>query len=203
MNVVEIRDVYYSIKEETILENISLTVRENEFLALIGPNGGGKTTLLKLLLGIIKPDSGEIRISGKKPGDRTNHIGYIPQNINNNSDFPASVKSIIETGFSYWDKKSEDRIQEVAQKLGVSGILDKKIGELSGGQLQRTLLGRAIISGPKLLLLDEPTASVDSAGQKEIYDLLKDLNRNMTIIMVSHDIGLMLSYADSLSCVNR
>ncbi|WP_458700535.1 metal ABC transporter ATP-binding protein [Sulfurospirillum sp. 1307] len=210
MNVVEIKDLSFSYAKETILENINLHVEDKDFLAIIGPNGGGKSTLLKLMLGLLKPQKGSIKIFGKEPIKNLSDIGYVPQNTNINTNFPIKVIEVVMMGhvgskrplIGY--KKEEILCARGALKsVGMLEYENKKIGSLSGGQRQRVMIARALCAHPKIMILDEPTSSIDVKGQKEIYDLLKELNKTMTIIVVSHDISVILGYANVVAHVNK
>jgi zinc transport system ATP-binding protein len=205
MAVIEISNVSYSIHNETILEDINLTVEEGDFLAIIGPNGGGKSTLLKLILGICKQKSGSLGL--RYPLSK---IGYVPQNTNINVQFPIKVIEVVMMGhvsekrplFGY-GKSEVACAMESLRQVGMENFADKKIASLSGGERQRVMIARALCADPKILLLDEPTASIDVNGQKQIYDLLKKLNEQITIVVVSHDISVVLGYAGKAAHINK
>lgn len=210
MSILEIKDLNFSYEKEVILKDISLGMKEGDFLAIIGPNGGGKSTLLKLILGILTPMSGDIMLFNDSFRENLSRIGYVPQNTNINIDFPIKVIDVVLMGYTESKKKlfgySKAEIQkamEVLEQVGISSLAQNKIGSLSGGQRQRVMIARAICNNPKLLILDEPTASIDSMGQKQIYELLKKLNTTISIIVVSHDISVILSYASSVAYINR
>ena len=211
--LLKIDNLTYSYDKQNVLEDVNLDVNQNDFLAIIGPNGGGKSTLLKLILGLNKIKTGSINFFQK---DSNKYIGYVPQNTNININFPIKVidvvlmgiaiksdkwwKKIIDTGYS---KEEIDIALDVLKQVGMSQYIDKKIGSLSGGQRQRVMIARALCNKPKILILDEPTASIDVEGQKQIYDLLKILNRSITIIVVSHDISVILGYASKVAHINK
>jgi len=210
MNIVEIDRLDFAYEKENVLERINLSIDEKDFLAIIGPNGGGKSTLLKLILGLLGSDSEHIRIFGKPPGHEADSIGYVPQNTNINIDFPIKVIEVVLMGhvggkrplFGY----SKEEVMCANGALSQVGMLDyseTKIGSLSGGQRQRVMIARALCAHPKLLILDEPTSSIDSKGQREIYELLKVLNEHIAIIVVSHDISVILEYANKAAYINR
>ncbi|KIM05485.1 MAG: ABC transporter [Sulfurovum sp. AS07-7] len=210
MSILEIKDLNFSYEKEVILKDISLGMKEGDFLAIIGPNGGGKSTLLKLILGILTPMSGDIKLFNDSFRANLSRIGYVPQNTNINIDFPIKVIDVVLMGYTESKRKlfgySKAEIQkamEVLEQVGISSLAQNKIGSLSGGQRQRVMIARAICNNPKLLILDEPTASIDSMGQKQIYELLKKLNTTISIIVVSHDISVILSYASSVAYINR
>ena len=209
--VIEIRNLSFSYNRHKILENINLEVYEKDFFAVIGPNGGGKSTLLKLVLGLIPIQKGEIKIFGENLNrENLYKIGYVPQNTNINIEFPIKVIEVVLMGhigtkrplFGY----AKEEIACAMGALGQVGMQDfayKKIGELSGGQRQRVMIARALCANPKILILDEPTASIDIEGQRRIYRLLKELNKNITIIVVSHDISVILEYANKIVHINK
>lgn len=206
--LLEMRSLSASYDSDIVLEDIDFYVNENDFIGVIGPNGGGKTTLLKIILGLIKPVKG--RIDYNSSIINSNSIGYLPQISTGDANYPVTVTDVILSGMmirkriisrmSAIDKK---RAGEVIEELGLSGMENSSLTELSGGQLQRVFLGRAIIGNPKLLLLDEPGNFVDSTFENDFYGKLKDLNSKMAILMVSHDIGMISSHVKSYACVNR
>ena len=191
-----------------ILENVNLDVYENDFLGIIGPNGGGKTTLLRAILGLLPLASGNISFinsDNKRP-----NIGYLPQINQIDKKFPISVFDVILSGISMsgkfhfrYTKSQKDKVKEIALKMGVEEYLHKPIGDLSGGQLQRTLLGRAIVDNPDLLILDEPNSYVDKRFETNFYNILKEINQTTAIILVSHDVGTVISSVKNIACVNR
>jgi zinc transport system ATP-binding protein len=189
------------------LRDVNFSVNESDFTGVIGPNGGGKTTLLKVILGLVKPVSGEL-VFNKDIVDGKS-IGYLPQISTGDVSYPLTVVDVILSGMmirkkiiSRMSSSDKKRAAEVIGELGLSGMARSSLNELSGGQLQRVFLGRAIIGEPKLLLLDEPGNFVDSNFEKDFYDKLRDLNKHMAILMVSHDIGMISSHVKSYACVN-
>jgi zinc transport system ATP-binding protein len=177
---------------------------------MIGPNGGGKTTLLKLMLGLLKADSGHIRIFGRSPQEVAYRIGYVPQDVHINKDFPVSALDVVLMGklkpgrgrsrHSETDRRAAMHALELVE---MEKFCNQRIGELSGGQKQRVFVARALVTDPELLFLDEPTASIDAKGQNEFYHLLNELNQKITIIVVSHDLMVVSGYIKSVVCVNR
>ncbi|MCF8241438.1 MAG: ABC transporter ATP-binding protein [Melioribacteraceae bacterium] len=206
---IEINNLSFSFQDQLVLDNINLTIRNKEFIGIIGPNGGGKTTLLKILLGLLKPNKGEVKIFGKSPAKNLKYLGYVPQYSNFDKSYPISVHDVVlmgmlgRTGFGTPLKKENPKVAEVLEKVELTPIINKQIGELSGGQLQRVLIARALISNPNILLLDEPTASIDSKSGKSFYDLLQSLNDDMTIVLVSHDIGAISRFVKKIACLNK
>jgi zinc transport system ATP-binding protein len=209
MSIIEINDCDFSFEKEAVLKDVNLSVPHGDFVAIIGPNGGGKTTLLKLILGLLTPTKGHILVDGKPPQKAASSIGYVPQNTYINRSFPITALDVVlmgmlnskrESNFSKGDKTEALRALERMEMLDYA---DRKIGTLSGGQRQRVFIARALVSGPKLLLLDEPTASIDAKGQADFYRLLKELNTDITILLVSHDLLLISNYVKSVACVNK
>ena len=203
---IEVRNLSFGYHDNTILENINLSVNQGDYLAIIGPNGGGKTTFVKLLLGLRSPSKGTIMIDGKSPLKARNAIGYLPQYINFNMDMPINVLDIVLQGRMQKNKlfyNKEDR--EIAllqlEKMQVAHLKNRKIKELSGGQRQRVLLARALAKNPDILILDEPTASIDLEGQKEIYALLQTLPQ--TKIVISHDINILFEGVNKVAHINK
>jgi len=207
---VDVQDLWFSYHENPVLLDINLTIRQGDFLAILGPNGGGKTTLIKLILGILKPDQGMIRVFGKPPGMLPHLMGYVPQHTHIDAPFPISVMDVVLMGRlaqsgRRWRYSREDR-QATEKALARAGILeyrDRSINNLSGGERQRAFIARALVSEPRILFLDEPTASVDQKWHTNLYELLQDLNKTVTVVVVSHDISILSSYVRSVACVNR
>jgi len=210
MNVIDIKNLTFSYEKDTILKDVNLSVKAKEFLAIIGPNGGGKSTLLKLMLGIERASSGQIKIFGEKPSKSLTSIGYVPQNTNVNTNFPIKVLEVVMMGhvghkrplIGYKKEEITCALTSLKQ-VSMEKYANKKIGSLSGGQRQRVMIARALCSHPKILLLDEPTSNIDTIGQKEVYSLLKELNKTITIVVVSHDLSIILEYATSVLHVNK
>ena len=206
---IENLNVGYENKPD-VLKNISLNIYANDFLGIIGPNGGGKTTLLKSILGLTNPSTGNITFYDE--GGRINNlnIGYLPQINHIDKKFPIKVKDVILSGltlrgnlFKRYSAKDKAKIHPVAQKMGVENLLERAIGELSGGQLQRVLLGRAIIDSLKLLILDEPSSYVDKLFETNFYKLLEEINDEIAIVLVSHDVGTIIPQVKNIACVNQ
>ncbi len=208
--IVEINKVSFAYNGDTALQDVNLEIRQGDFIAMIGPNGGGKTTLLKLILGLLKPDKGIIRVTGRSSQKASTCIGYVPQDAHINRSFPITAMDVVLMGKlapkKRWARKTVSNRQEAMaalKRLEMAPLAEKKIGELSGGQCQRILIARALVTQPQLLLLDEPTASIDTKGQAEFFEMLKDLNKDVTIVVVSHDLLAVSRYVKSVACVNR
>jgi len=208
--IISLKDVWVSFNQVSVLEEINLSVEKQEFLGIIGPNGGGKTTLLKVILGLIVPDRGEVLVLGEKPKEGRKYLGYVPQYPLFDRDFPITVEEVVLMGRWRKDKllkayRNNDRkkVEEVLTRVGMVEFKDKQIGKLSGGQQQRVFIARALITDPKALLLDEPLSSQDSLLQTEFYELLVSLKEKMSIIMVTHDLTALSIYVDKIACLNR
>ena len=209
-SIVEIKDVWFAYNGQKVLEDVSLDIRQGDFIAMIGPNGGGKTTLLKLMLGLLKPGKGSIRVLGDITEKASHHIGYVSQDVHINRSFPITSVDVVLMGKlkpnKRWDRSAaQDRREalDALERMEIEAFADSKIGELSGGQRQRVFIARALVTKPKVLLLDEPTASIDAKGQAEFYSLLKELNENIAILVVSHDLVAISTYVKSVACVNK
>ena len=209
-NIIEIHDLNFSYNSQFALRDVNLSVNHGDFVAMIGPNGGGKTTLLKLMLGLLKANSGDVRIFNKPPQDVSHRIGYVPQDVHINKNFPISALDVVLMGTlrpgKGWSRHSHQDRQaalNALEQVEMKKFRDHRIGELSGGQKQRVFVARALVTDPELLFLDEPTASIDTRGQNEFYRLLKELNESITIIVVSHDLMVISGYVKSVLCVNQ
>ena len=208
--IVELKNIWVKYDGVVVLEDVNLTIESTNFFGIIGPNGGGKTTLLKVLLGLVKPSSGTVKVLGEDPRISRKGIGYVPQHGSFDVNYPISVWEVVMMGrmakrklgrrFKEEDKKVAEHSLEVVEMLDFK---DRQISKLSGGQQQRVFIARALASNPEMLLLDEPTASVDAHIQTDIFELLKRLSSTIPIIMVSHDVGVMSVYVDKVACLNR
>ena len=203
-------DFSYDGSEELVLENINLNVEKGDFACVVGPNGGGKTTLLRLILGLNKPLRGEVLIFGQPPEQQRHRIGYVPQFSKFDSNFPVSVLDVVLMGClsrSFWwgnySKKQIHDAEEALETVGLKDFIHRSFADLSGGQKQRALIARAIMSQPDLLLLDEPTASVDVHGTEQFYKLFAEMNKKFTILIVSHDIGFVSTHVKRVICVRK
>lgn len=213
-NIIEIEHVSFSYEHNKILDDISFNIHLGDYLGVVGPNGGGKTTLLKIMLGLLPDYSGIIKLFGvdlHKFKDWSK-IGYVPQKATNfDMNFPATVEEIVAMGrygriglFHFPSAKDKHIVQDSLKKVGMSDFAHTLIGSLSGGQQQRVFIARALASEPEVIILDEPTVGVDPETQKTFYSLLKDLNRRMdlTLILVSHDLDVVASETTEVACIN-
>ena len=207
--IVTINDLSVAISGTKILDNLSFSVREGEFLGIIGPNGGGKTTLLRVILGLQRPACGSVRVFGNDPAVSRKRIGYVPQQLFFDRDFPVTVSEIVLMGrlssrglFTRYGREDREMAEHALDMVGMAGLKNRQVGGLSGGELQRILIARALVGQPELLLLDEPTASVDPEMKTTIYDLLDNLKQTMTIILVTHDTGTISRHVSRIACLN-
>ncbi|MGD2099198.1 MAG: ABC transporter ATP-binding protein [Desulfobacterales bacterium] len=205
--IVEINNVSFAYNAEPVLQDVNLEIRQGNFVAMIGPNGGGKTTLLKLILGLLKPDKGTIRVTGRSTQEASACIGYVPQDVHVNSSFPITALDVVLMGKlepkKRWAHTNRKEAMAALERMEMAHLARRKIGELSSGQCQRVFIARALVTQPQLLLLDEPTASIDTKGQAEFFEMLRDLNRDVTIVVVSHDLLAVSRHVKSVACVNR
>lgn len=208
---IEVDHVWFSYGgKEEVLRDVNLSLKKGEFLGIIGPNGGGKTTLLKLMLGILRPDRGRIRILGQEADKATRRVGYVRQSTDFSRHFPISAMDVALMGRLARSRigrrySEEDRsaVRKVLEGVGMWELHNRPIGQLSGGQRQRVLIARALATEPEVLFLDEPAAGVDAGFQIDLYDFLKKLNETVTIVVVTHDIGVVSSHMKSIACVNK
>ena len=210
INPISISKLFFKYEKEFVLEDINLEVKEKDFLTILGPNGGGKSTLLKLILGLNSLKQGEIKIFGNKISNEISNIGYVPQNTNINLNFPISVIEVVMMGQNdikkrFFGYKKDEKIKalEILEKVSMKEYANSKISNLSGGQRQRVLISRALFANPKILLLDEPTSNIDINGCEQIYQTLEKLNKDITIVVISHDISVVLKYATKAVYINK
>lgn len=211
---IEVEQVGFAYGDIPVLEDVSLRVEAGEFLGLVGPNAGGKSTLLKLVLGLLRPQQGRIRVLGRSPKQARRYLGYVPQYPDFPRDFPIQVLDVVLMGrlglgrglssrFGAWRQRDREIARQTLIEVEAGALAAQPIGSLSGGQLQRVLLARALVGEPEILILDEPTANIDHRLEGEIFELLAQLNKQLTIVVVSHDIGFISSYVSRVACLNR
>jgi len=209
--LVIVEHVWFSFGDRPVLEDVSLTIDRHDFMALIGPNGGGKTTLLKVILGLYSPDSGRVRVLGGDPHSSRHRIGYVPQHRTFDFDFPARVIDVVTTGrlgkkggpLIRFTREDRDVVNRALETMEITGLADRRIGSLSGGEQQRVIIARALAMEPALLLLDEPTNHIDVSAQTRFYEILHELHQEMAVVMVTHDISAVSVHVDRIACLNR
>lgn len=206
--IARLEGVHLAFGPVTVLEDVDLTIRDDDFLAIIGPNGGGKSVLLKVLLGLLEPNRGSVTLFGTRPCRSRGRVGYVPQHAGFDRDYPVSVREVVamaRLGHLFKRLGSEDCrvVDEALERVHMVELADRQIGQLSGGQLQRVLIARALAVEPRLLVLDEPTASLDPRIGVGVYDLLQDLQKQMAIVLVTHDVGVVSRYVKTIGCLNR
>ncbi|MCJ7445450.1 MAG: ABC transporter ATP-binding protein [Methanotrichaceae archaeon] len=211
-NAISIKNISISTEGHIILENVNLELEEGDFLGLIGPNGGGKSSLLKVILGLIKPDRGEVNIFGLTPEQARKYVGYLPQKTLFDLNFPVNALDVVLMGrysrrglLRHLTGEDKSAALSALEAVGMKDHAFRQIGSLSGGEQQRIFVARSIVSQPRLLLLDEPTAGVDVAQECGFYDLLSQLNKvkKMTIVLVSHDVTAVSRYVNKIACLNQ
>ena len=207
---IRIEGLSFSFGLAPVLQDIDLEVLRGEFMGLVGPNAGGKSTLLKLILGLLRPQSGRIRVLGAAPEEARRRVGYVPQYPSFQRDFPISVEQLVLLGrlgstpsLGWYRRADREAALHALAEVEAADLARRRIGTLSGGQLQRVLLARALVGEPQILILDEPTANIDQRAEGDIFDLLAMLNARLTILVVSHDIAFISSYVDRVACLNR
>jgi zinc transport system ATP-binding protein len=208
--LVQVRDVTFGYGKEVVLDQVSLGIGAHDFLAVIGPNGGGKTTLLKAILGLVRPWSGEVAFdlpSGKDPRGR---LGYVPQFSTFDRDFPLRIADMVLMGrlgrrslLRPYSREDRAAAHDTLERLGLGGVARSHVSEVSGGQLQRALIARALVAAPEILFLDEPTASIDAESRETLRDLLQELNRSIPIVVVTHDVTSLAPMVKRIACINR
>jgi zinc transport system ATP-binding protein len=208
--VIVIRGLGFSYGESPVLEGVDLEILDGEFVGLVGPNAGGKSTLLKLVLGLLEPQQGRIQVLGQTPRQAVRRVGYVPQFPTFPRDFPISVEQVVLTGrlgfgpmLGWYRSSDRTAARRALAEVEALDLARRRIGTLSGGQLQRVLLARALVAEPSILILDEPTANIDQRMEGDIFDLLARLNARLTILVVSHDIAFISGYVDRVACLNR
>ena len=202
-------DVCFAYERDEVLHNVDLTVPETSLVAVVGPNGGGKTTLVRLALGLLKPRRGTVRVFGVAPERRRRSIGYVPQHLVFDADFPVSALDVVLMGradrhrLGPYRRVDRAKAAEALERVRLGHLSRRALANLSGGERQRALIAQALVADPDLLLLDEPTANVDTAVEHDIYELLHELNQRMTIVVVSHNLNVVTRHASHIACVNR
>src|SRR5699024_775692 len=214
-SIIRLENINFSYDSKVVLKNVNLDIKRGTFMGLVGPNGGGKTTIIKILLGLIEPDSGQVFINNQ-PIDKFkdwNKIGFVSQKANTfNKGFPATVFEVVSMGLTaklgylkFFNKKAKQQVLHAIDQVGMSEYAYRNIGDLSGGQQQRVFIARALVSEPDILILDEPTVGIDFKNVERFYELLHKLNteQNITMLLITHDTGAMTNYATNIVCLNQ
>lgn len=208
--IVKIENVAFAYDGQLVLDDVNLQIKPQDFVCVVGPNGGGKTTLLKLMLGLLEPQRGAVRVLGERPEKVCRQVGYVPQHSHVDPQFPASVLDVVLMGrlgrtrrFGPFRKKDRTWAKDALRLMGLEKLPTRGFSTLSGGQRQRVLIARALAGEPELLLLDEPTSNLDVAAETELHEYLDNLSRDITVVIVSHDIGFVTRYVRTVVCVNR
>ena len=209
--VIELKGVSFSFDgRNQVLEDVTLSIEPLSFASVIGPNGGGKTSLLKIILGLFEPSAGSVRVLGTSPVRARHRIGYMAQHSTLDAAFPVRVLDVVLMGrlgpsrlVGPFDQADIAAASGALERVGLASLERRPFADLSGGQRQRVLLARALASGPELLLLDEPASGLDQKVELDFFDLLRELNQTATIVLVSHDLGFVQSFVRSVICVHR
>jgi zinc transport system ATP-binding protein len=208
--VVELEQVSFGYNTEPVISGVSLRVTEREFVWVVGPNGGGKTTLIKLILGLLRPRQGRVLVFGKQPTDARRRIGYMPQYVHLDPRFPFTVLDATimgrlgcAPGLGRYRRRDREIALQALEQVGLADSARRSLRELSGGQQRRMLIARALAAEPELLILDEPTANLDRSVERELFELLRRLNQSLTVILVSHDPAFVSDFVEDVVCVNR
>lgn len=205
--LVELKNISYGYGTDAVIQDVNLQINSGDFIGMIGPNGGGKSTIIKLIMGLIKPWTGSVNL-GMRDSNQGLQIGYLPQYHDFDKSFPISIKELIRSGLigkmksGHHKKQTKMLVEEALQAVGLNDFKDRTIGQLSGGQMQRAFLGRAMVGKPDILILDEPVTYVDSSFEQEMYQLLEQINSQTAILLVSHDLGQISSMVKTIACVN-
>lgn len=205
-----VNDLWFSYDGLPVLEDVNLAIPQLDFVSVVGPNGGGKTTLLRLMLGLLRPSRGEVRLFGLSPEEARPRIGYMPQHSQLDPQFPATVLDVALMGrlghgsrFGRYSSRDKEVVLEALNQVGLHDMQKRSFSSISGGQRQRLFIARALACEPDLLLLDEPTANLDSVMEGDLYELLQRLNQRLTIVLVSHDLGFVSRVVKNVLCVRR
>lgn len=207
--VIRVEDLSFAYGNIPVLEDVSFSIKREDFVCIVGPNGGGKTTLLRLILGLLQPDRGSIRVLSQPPEAARRRVGYMPQRAELDSQFPMRACDVVlmgrlrNTKLGPFRRADRNTVAAALDEVGMADLAKRSFSALSGGQRQRVLIARALACEPEILLLDEPTANLDPLVQDEMNDLLNRLNERLTVILVSHDVGFVAQYVKTVVCVNR
>ncbi len=207
--IIEISKLNFSYEKKVVLKDIHFSMDSTDFVAVIGPNGGGKSTFIKVIMGLLSPTSGQVSLFGKSSEKGRLNVGYLPQLNDIDLSYPITVEEVVSLAKlqgNLWKKMTRQDKQataDVLEKVGIGDLAKKALGRLSGGQKQRVFIARALINNPKLLILDEPTASIDASAEHNFYTLLKELHKQMGILMISHDLSAVAQLVNKIACLNQ
>jgi len=206
---IQIQDLSFAYDETPVLTDVDFAIDALDSVCIVGPNGGGKTTLIKLMLGLLEPDTGTVRVYGGKPARQRRRIGYVPQYAHYDARFPISVQEVVAMGrlgnslTGRYTRADREAVLDALDAVNLADLVERSFASLSGGQRQRILIARALASGGDILILDEPTANIDSASEQQFFELLGNLNTHMTILMVTHEVGFASTFFKHIICVNN
>ncbi len=206
---IQVQGLSFAYDETPVLTDVGFDIDALDSVCIVGPNGGGKTTLIKLMLGLLEPDTGTVRIYGGKPAAQRRRIGYVPQYAHYDARFPISVQEVVSMGrlgnslSGRYTRADREAVRDALDAVSLADLLERSFASLSGGQRQRILIARALASGGDILILDEPTANIDSASEQQFFELLGHLNSHMTILMVTHEVGFASTFFKRIICVNN
>ena len=207
--VLNFKDVCFAYEQREVLHNINMQIKKKDMVAVVGPNGGGKSTLLKLALGIIRPIRGEVELFGKPINGQITRTGYVPQSLMYDDSFPVNVMDVVLMGRAerhvcgLYNRADRAAAMQALEEVDLAPLARRSFSQLSGGEKQRAMIAQALASEPEIIFLDEPTANVDSIVENKIYDLLAELNQRITIVVVSHNLNVVTRYASHLACINH
>ena len=207
-NIIEVKELSFAYGSESVLSHINCEIKENELVSIVGPNGGGKTTLIRLMAGLLYPVKGKVFIEGVSTTERQPVAGYVSQNSMIDDKFPVTVNDVVlsgtmRSGFGFYGKEDRKKAAIALESVGMSSFAKKKHSDLSGGQRKRVIIARALAGGAKILLLDEPTAHLDASSSSDLIELIKDLNKTITVVLVTHDYGFVSDITDRVFCINN
>jgi len=205
--IISVKNLFFSYNKHPVLRDVNIDIYEREVVSIVGPNGGGKTTFLRLILGLLKPESGTILVAGRPPASVSKIIGYVPQRALHDNSFPITVYEAVLSGrvrpFGFYSKKDRLKAAQSLDEAGLSDLVKEPFSNLSGGQIQRVLIARALATDARILMLDEPTSNIDASAGDTLGTLLRKLNKTMTILLVTHDTAFVSSLTDRALCINK